>query len=122
MSKMKGYMDKMMGGFEEVNLKLNEEENQTYYIVLKNVDNGCGTKWKLPNKLIAMAMFSFFDTLLGKIPVHEFIENQNIVVVYLNEKQILLMIERVESLEINIGTKTFLLEIKFLLDCKDPEA
>jgi len=121
MSIMKDYMDMTMEGVDDINLNPNDEIDQTYYIALKNVDNGCGTKWEFPNKLIAMAMFSSFDTLLGKIPVHEFIENHNIVVVYLNEKQIHLMIEKVESLGIDIGTETFLREIKFLLDCIDPE-
>ena len=123
MSIMKDYMDKTMEGVEEINLKLNGKNDHIYYLVLKNVDNGFGTRLDFENRKRTMEMFLSFSNLLGMIPAYEFIEieNENAIIVYLNREQILFMIERVENFRIKIGTKTFIRELKFLLDGIDPE-
>ena len=121
MSKMKDYMDEKMVGVEEINLKQNNEIEQNYSLVLKNVDNGCGTKLDLGNRALANGMLTSFATLLGRIPTHEFIEAKKMIVAYLNEKQIVRMLDTAASLEKNSGTVTFIRELKFLLDCKHPE-
>ena len=95
---------------------------QTDYLVLKNVDNGCGTRLDVKNGIMVREFLLSFSNLLGKVPVHEFmeIENENAIIVYFNIKQILFMIERIKSFGINDGTKAWIREFKFLLDCIDP--